>query len=83
MWRERSAGEWKASAGEIAADLAVLGVPHSVVATAMPPLKSDSHRRIRQGEEVRIAVDALPFLVRWMPSLQKHIDTLALGNTDS
>ncbi|MGV9638069.1 hypothetical protein ACWDO0_28165 [Nocardia rhamnosiphila] len=79
MWRENGCGEWKASATEIAADLTVLDVAHTVVATPMPPLKSDRSRRVRHGQEVRVATADLASLVRWMPSLQKHIDLLAEG----
>ncbi|MBF6234836.1 hypothetical protein IU436_29190 [Nocardia farcinica] len=77
MWRESGCGEFKATADEIAVDLGVLGVPHMVVPTDLPPLVSDRSRRIRHGEEVRITTADLPTLVQWIPSLQKHIDKLS------
>lgn len=47
LWREANAGEWKASAEEIAEDLALLGVPHTVVAASRPPTSREP-RRIRR-----------------------------------
>lgn len=75
MWREHNAGEWKASAAKISADLTLLGVPNTVVPALRPPLSRSLHQ-IRRGEEVRIANSDVQYLVRWMPSLQKSIDRL-------
>jgi hypothetical protein len=77
MWRENGCGQFKATADEIAGDLAVLGVPHMVVPMTLPPLVSDRSRRIRHGQEIRVASADLPMLVTWIPSLQRYIDELA------
>jgi hypothetical protein len=78
LWREDGCAEFKASAGELADDMAILGVPHTVDATTLPPLVSDRSRRVRDGEEVRVSPEDLPILVAWIPSLQKPIDQLAV-----
>lgn len=77
MWRETGCGEFEATADEIATDLGILGVPHTVVPTDLPPLAPDRNKRIRHGEEVRVATADLPTLVQWISSMQKHIDELA------
>ncbi|MET9491133.1 hypothetical protein [Nocardia sp. NPDC006630] len=76
MWRENGCGEFKATADEIAADLGILGLPHTIVPTDLSALVSDP-RSIRYGEEVRVATADLPELVAWIPSMQKHFDKLA------
>ncbi|MGN2642455.1 hypothetical protein ACTD5D_41040 [Nocardia takedensis] len=82
MWRENGSGEFKATADEIAADLAILGVPHTVEPTDLPPLASDRTKRIRHGQEIRVATADLSALAQWIPSMRKHIDKLA-ALTDS
>lgn len=72
LWREADAGEWKASAEEVAADLAVLGVPHTVVGANRPPTSRSP--MVRRGREIRVVWDDLPALTRWMPSLAKAME---------
>jgi hypothetical protein len=74
LWREHDAGDWKASAGEIARDLDTLGVPSTTVTAMRPPTTRSPG--IRKGLEVRVAFKDLPSLVRWMPSLATAIDGL-------
>ena len=76
LWREAAAGEWKASAAEIAQDLTLLEVPHQVVRAFRFPLANARSKQLRRGEEVRIAKKDLPHLVRWMPSLKESIDQI-------
>lgn len=76
LWRETDCGAWKATAAEIGADLSVLEVPHQIVTAFRPPLAKSRTRQPRRGEEVRIATQDLAHLVRWMPSLQEHLDEL-------
>ncbi|MFF3991486.1 hypothetical protein ACFY0B_43955 [Streptomyces sp. NPDC001797] len=74
LWREEGCGEWKATAAAIAEDLALLDVPHDIVRAFRYPLAKSRDKRPRRGEEVRIDREDLTYLVRWMPSLQTHID---------
>ncbi|MEU1502908.1 hypothetical protein [Streptomyces sp. NPDC005732] len=74
LWREVDCGEWKATADEISADLALLEVPHHVVKAFRYPLAKSWSRGPRRGEEVRVDREDLAHLVRWMPSLQQPID---------
>ncbi|MFF2404940.1 hypothetical protein [Streptomyces goshikiensis] len=76
MWREADCGEWKATAAEIGRDLDLLGVPHTIVTAYRFPLANSWNKKMRRGEEVRIAGKDLPHLVRWMPSLKKSIDSI-------
>ena len=78
LWREDGCAEFKASADELADDMAILGVPHTIVPTTLPPLVSDRSRRVRYGEEVRVATRDLSVLVAWIPSLQRPIDQLTV-----
>lgn len=74
VWREEDCGEWKATATEISRDLTLLDVPHEIVRAFRYPLAKSWFKQPRRGEEVRIDREDLPHLVRWMPSLQAHID---------
>ncbi|MET8289877.1 hypothetical protein ABZV80_32315 [Streptomyces sp. NPDC005132] len=74
LWREADRGEWKATADEISADLVLLEVPHHVVKAFPYPRAKSRSRLPRRGEEVRVDREDLAHLVRWMPSLQQHID---------
>lgn len=76
LWRETDCGEWKATAAEIGDDLSALDVPHQIVTAFRPPRANSRTLRPRRGEEVRIATQDLAHLVRWMPSLQEHLDEL-------
>lgn len=73
FWREREAGEWKASSEEIAADLLVLEVPSTTV-TALQPPTTRSRGRQREGQEVRVSAADLPALQRWSPMLVKSVE---------
>lgn len=72
IWREANCGDGRASAAEVAKDLALLNVPHQVVAAYRPPLAIRAGR-VRRGEEIRILAENLGRLVQWMPSLQRQI----------
>lgn len=76
LWREADCGEFKATAAEIAADLTLLEVPHEIVRASRFPLANSRDKRLRRGEEVRIAKKDLTHLVRWMPSLKELIDQI-------
>ncbi|MGW2749123.1 hypothetical protein [Streptomyces sp. NPDC001450] len=74
LWREVDCGEWKATAAEIARDLTLLEVPHEIVTAFRFPLANSRDKRLRRGEEVRIAKNDLTHLMRWMPSLKALVD---------
>jgi hypothetical protein len=72
LWREDDSFYGSADADDVAADLAVLGVPSTITPCLMPP--GAKERRARRGREVRIARTDLSGLYPWMPSLQKRVE---------
>lgn len=75
FWRE--ADPEFAGAEDVGADLALLGVPSSVVDAARPPTQRSRIRK--QGREARVAARDLPGLVRWLPGLGETVADLAAG----
>lgn len=75
VWGDLSLG----GVADIAADCAVIGIEHRVVAAVRPPRDGDRRRRSRPGEEVRIGRDALAAMVTWLPALRIMIDELPTG----
>lgn len=73
FWRE--ADPEFASAEDVGADLALLGVPSSLVDAARPPTQRSRTRR--QGREARVAARDLPGLVRWLPGVGDTVAGLA------
>ncbi len=64
--------------GTVSLPQSALGVPPHGDTHDLPPLASDRSKRIRHGEEVRVATADLQTLVQWIPSMQKRIDKLAV-----
>ncbi|MFI6281620.1 hypothetical protein [Streptomyces sp. NPDC050988] len=76
LWREAGCGELKATAAELGRDLDLLEVPYELVTACRFPLANSGDKRLRRGEEVRIARKDLTHLVRWMPSLKESIEQI-------
>lgn len=76
VWRHPDAGEWQASAEEIAAHLDVLEVPYTVAVVR----RRHSRRSPAAvtGLEIRVATADLPALLRWVPSLQQLMDAVTV-----
>ncbi|MEU9546206.1 hypothetical protein [Streptomyces mirabilis] len=79
LWREVDCGDFKATAAEIGRDLDLLEVPYEIATAFRFPLANSWNKRLRRGEEVRIARKDLTRLARWMPSLNKYIEQIPDG----
>lgn len=76
LWREDHGHDLylSATADDVVADLAELGVNTTVLARIMPPRAKEN--RVRQGREVRVAWSELATLIHWTPALKKKMDGL-------